>query len=265
MKSVDMKKHQENDAFPKIEKANKQTEKLPPLSIYLSLIPKKERNFFIKYLRYVQQLSMRGLGEKRIHKKSFNYLYRAVSDRQWSEKNLLGYLQKEFIVRNLSLSLLLEPLDGFEWMSKNLYPLELTEASPIGLQIISPITRMVAVLNNQTPPFYQPFSNLVFSYISRYVQEYYGLRTILKQVGVSIGDKRINQRLEKGLKEERQLLSVSRGLIFRIKIGFFIGLNALLTKKTIKKVNFFIYVNAFLYGLGYNLTTKNQTKNMKIR
>lgn len=255
---------QTND-FPKLEKVKKQSEKLPPLSLFLCLIPKSERGFFIQYLRYIRQLSKRGLGEKVIHKKSFNYLYRAVSDRQWSEKNLLGYLQKEFIARNLSLSLLLEPLDGFEWMSKNLYPLELTEASPIGLQIISPVSRMVAVLNNQTPPFYQPFSSLVFSYISRYVQEYSGLRIMLKKTGVSTGDKKISQRLEKGLKEARQLLSVTKGLVFRIKIGFFIGLNALLTKKTIKKVNFFIYVNAFLYGLGYNLTTKNQTKNMKIR
>ena len=107
---------QTND-FPKLEKEEKQSEKLPPLSLFLCLIPKSERGFFIQYLRYIRQLSKRGLGEKVIHKKSFNYLYRAVSDRQWSEKNLLGYLQKEFITRNLSLSLLLEPLDGFEWMS----------------------------------------------------------------------------------------------------------------------------------------------------
>ncbi len=251
--------------FPELEKVKKKMERLPPLSLFLCLIPKKERTFFIKYLRYIRQLSKRGLGEKKIHKKSFNYLYRAISDRQWSEKNLLGYLQKEFIARNLSLSLLLEPLDGFEWMSKNLYPLELTEASPIGLQIISPITRMVAVLNNQTPPFYQPFSSLAFLYVIRYVQEYSSLRIMLKKAGVSTGDKKISQRLEKGLKEVRQLLSVTKGLVFRIKIGFFIGLNALLTKKMIKKVNFLIYVNAFLYGLGYNLTTKNRTKNMKIR
>lgn len=253
------------DDFPPLYKEKKHSDKLPPLSIYLCLIPKKDRAFFIKYLLYMRQLSKRGLGEKKIHKKSFNYLYRAVSERQWSEKNLLGFLQKEFITRNLSLSLLLEPLDGFEWMSKNLYPLELTQASPIGLQIVSPLSRMVAVLNNQTPPFYQPFSNLFFSYISRYVQEYSGLRRILKQSGISTGDKKINQRLEKGVREDRQLLSVTQGLIFRFKIGFFIGLNIILTQKAVKTVNFLIYVNSFLYGLGYNLTTRNQTKNMKIR
>ncbi len=253
------------DDFPHLYKEKKQSDKLPPLSMYLCLIPTKDRTFFIKYLLYIRQLSKRGLGIKKIHEKSFNYLYRAVSERQWSEKNLLGFLQKEFIAKNLSLSLLLEPLDGFEWISKNLYPLELTEASPIGLQIISPLSRMVAVLNNQTPPFYQPFSNLFFSYISRYVQEYSGLRRILKQAGISTRDKKINQRLEKGMREDRQLLSVTQGLIFRFKIGFFIGLNIILPPKAVKSVNFLIYVNAFLYGLGYNLTTRNQTKDMKIR
>lgn len=262
MKSV---KTTEKPLFPLLNSKKDEVVALPPLSLYLKLIPKKDEAFFVQYLKYLHLLAIRGLKEKKVHQKSFNYLYQAVSKREWSKKNLLGYLQKEFIKRNLSLSLLLEPLDGFEWVSKNLYPLELTEASPMGLQIISPISRMVAVLNNQTPSFYQPFSNLVFSYISRYVQEYEGLRRILKKSGISTGDKKITQRLKKGLKSEQQLLSVTRGVIFRSKIGFFIGLNTILTEKVVQKINFLVYVNAFLYGLWYNLTTKNQTKEMKIK
>lgn len=103
-----------------------------------------------------------------LHPKSFNLLYRAVS-RTWPGRTLLGFLQKEFIARNLSLSLLLEPLDGFEWLSKNRYPLEFSAASPIWLQVISPFSRLVAVLNNQTPPFYQPFAALAFVYAAVYV------------------------------------------------------------------------------------------------
>ena len=76
-----------------------------------------------------------------LHPKSFNLLYRAVS-RTWPGRTLLGFLQKEFIARNLSLSLLLEPLDGFEWLSKNRYPLEFSAASPIWLQVISPFCRL---------------------------------------------------------------------------------------------------------------------------
>ncbi len=239
--------------------------KLPELNLYMKLIPQKDKDFFIKYIQYLRLLAKRGLKEKKLHRKSFNYLYRAIGERQWSSANILGYLQKEFIGRNLSLSLLLEPLDGFEWVSKNLYPLELSEASPIFLQIISPITRMIAVLNNQTPPFYQPFSALIFSYISLYVEEYQGLKDILQKNDIQVNDKRIRQQLVKGENEYKELLSVTRGIRFRLKIGFFIGLNIRLIKKIPQKMNFLIYVNSFLYGLWYIISTKNKTNTMKIK
>ena len=126
---------------------------LPPPSLYLQLVPVKDRELFRAYIFYLFLLLRRGMRRRGLHPKSFNLLYRAVS-RTWPGRTLLGFLQKEFIARNLSLSLLLEPLDGFEWLSKNRYPLEFSAASPIWLQVISPFSRLVAVLNNQTPPFY---------------------------------------------------------------------------------------------------------------
>ena len=141
---------------------------LPPPSLYLQLVPVKDRELFRAYIFYLFLLLRRGMRRRGLHPKSFNLLYRAVS-RTWPGRTLLGFLQKEFIARNLSLSLLLEPLDGFEWLSKNRYPLEFSAASPIWLQVISPFSRLVAVLNNQTPPFYQPFAALAFVYAAVYV------------------------------------------------------------------------------------------------
>ena len=141
---------------------------LPPPSLYLQLVPAKDRELFRAYIFYLFLLLRRGMRRRGLHPKSFNLLYRAVS-RTWPGRTLLGFLQKEFITRNLSLSLLLEPLDGFEWLSKNRYPLEFSAASPIWLQVISPFSRLVAVLNNQTPPFYQPFAALAFVYAAVYV------------------------------------------------------------------------------------------------
>ncbi len=113
---------------------------LPPFTSYARLIPTADRAFVVLYLKWLKLLAMRATKEKNIHHKTFNYLYRAVS-REWSETKLLGKLQKEFIERNLSLSLLLEPLDGFEWLSKNRYTLTIAKASPMLLQIISPLIR----------------------------------------------------------------------------------------------------------------------------
>ena len=101
---------------------------LPTPALYLRLVPAKDRELLQAYVFYLFLLSRRGLRQKGRHPKSFNLLYRAVS-RTWPGRTLLGFLQKEFIARNLSLSLLLEPLDGFEWLSKNRYPLEFSAAT----------------------------------------------------------------------------------------------------------------------------------------
>ena len=118
---------------------------LPSLSLYEHLVKKQDRALFLSYLGWIKLLADRGLRAKKISAKTFNRLYRAVLKPK-SEKTYLGHLQQEFIKKNLSLSLLLEPLDGFEWLSKNRYPLVFSNASPVLLTIISPITRFISRL-----------------------------------------------------------------------------------------------------------------------
>ena len=108
---------------------------LPPVKMYLKLVKKEDRKFFISYMEWLKLLFYRGLGLKKTKLNNFNNLYKAVY-KQWNKSCLLGYLQSEFIKRNLSLSLLLEPIDGFSWIAKNRYDLDYTKAITILLQII---------------------------------------------------------------------------------------------------------------------------------
>ena len=229
---------------------------------------------------------------------------------------LLGFVQKEFIARNLSLSLLLEPLDGFEWLSKNRYPLEFSAASPIWLQVISPFSRLVAVLNNQTPPFYQPFAALAFVYAAIYVLAVPSAAVALEGARVSVDAACLRRSLPLQQKEMLQLFAAASGFLFRLKTGFFVGLSRRLIRllpdvsasaaaatgssfavcspasaaatvssssavcspasaaassqgtagssasALCRKINFFVYVNAFLYGLWHILITKNKTRDL---
>ena len=260
---------------------------LPPPSLYLQLVPAKDR------------LLRRGMHRRGLHPKSFNLLYRAVS-RTWPGRTLLGFLQKEFIARNLSLSLLLEPLDGFEWLSKNRYPLEFSAASPIWLQVISPFSRLVAVLNNQTPPFYQPFAALAFVYAAVYVLAVPSAAVALEGARVSVDAACLRRSLPLQQKEMLQLFAAASGFLFRLKTGFFVGLSRRLIRllpdvsasaaavagssfatgssvsaaadsqgtagssasALCRKINFFVYVNAFLYGLWHTLITRNKTRDL---
>ncbi len=215
------------------------------------------------YLRWLRLLAVRGFRLKFLHDKTFNLLYRAVS-RQWSEKRLLGQLQQEFIRRNLSLSLLLEPLDGFEWISKNRYTLEFTKASPILLQIIAPMSRFIAILNNQRPPFYQPFSNLILAYTILYILQMPKAQQILQSSRLSIDNTTLKKQLLPLLKEAKEIIPVTYGIVFKLKISFFLALCRRLIQKIEQnnenKINFIDNVNAFLYGLWYALTVRSNSK-----
>lgn len=278
---------------------------LPPPSLYLQLVPVKDRELFRAYVFYLFLLLRRGMRRRGLHPKSFNLLYRAVS-RTWPGRTLLGFLQKEFIARNLSLSLLLEPLDGFEWLSKNRYPLEFSAASPIWLQVISPFSRLVAVLNNQTPPFYQPFAALAFVYAAVYVLAVPSAAVALDGARVSVDAACLRRSLPLQQKEMLQLFAAASGFLFRLKTGFFVGLSRRLIRllpdvsasaaaatgssfatgsssavcspasaaagsqgtagssasALCRKINFFVYVNAFLYGLWHTLITRNKTRDL---
>lgn len=215
---------------------------------------------------WLQLLAQRGINKKTVFLKTFNRLYRAVL-RPQNKKTLLGSLQQEFINNNLSLSLLLEPLDGFEWLSKKLYPLEFSSSSPIILQIISPVARLIGTLNNQHPPFYQPFINLLFVYLSLYLLNMPELSSMFEKSGIKTDRKKIKQTLPLILEESRQILPVTIGLCFKVKIAFYLGLGKRLLEKRAKhsknNINFLDYVNAFLYGLWYMITTKGSSRNLK--
>ena len=238
-------------------------ENMPQLDIYAGLIPTNNRKLYQDYMQWIYLLAQRGVHKKHIAKSTFNCLYKAVSH-PWQNSRLLGRLQSSFIKENLSLSLLLEPLDGFEWLSKNRYPLNFSSSSPILLQIISPISRFVAALNRQHPPVYQPLSTLISIYLALYLINMPKLIDVLKAADISVNATELRQELTLRLNEAKQILPQIKGMGFKLKVAFYIGLcQKLINQKSPKKINFFGYVNALLAGLWYTLTTKG--KKIKFR
>lgn len=237
-------------------------EKMPPLSIYLKLISKKDRAFFLLYLKWITLLAQRGVGLQKKSDNFFSNMYKAVQ-RSWNNTTLLGALQQEFIKRNISLSILLEPIDGFAWFSKNRYELEYTKSYPLLMPIISPISRLIAVLNNNSPIFYQPFSNLLFAYFSLYLKENKELKKIFKNNKISLNIKELDKQLPTIFNDAKYTITTSNRLIFKIKIGFYLGLLKILMQKKSKKIKKLDYVNSILYGLYYILTIKMKKTKLK--
>ena len=166
--------------------------------------------------------------------------------------------------------------------------------------MISPFSRLVAVLNNQTPPFYQPFAALAFVYAAVYVLAVPSAAVALEGARVSVDAACLRRSLPLQQKEMLQLFAAASGFLFRLKTGFFVGLSRRLIRllpdvsasaaavagssfatgssvsaaadsqgtagssasALCRKINFFVYVNAFLYGLWHTLITRNKTRDL---
>lgn len=235
---------------------------LPPLSHYIDLVTQEDRALFIAYIKWFYLLSKRGL---KIKNTNFKYLYKSIS-KEWSKNRLLGYLQQEFIKRNMSLSLLLEPIEGFDWLSKNRYQLSFSTMGAMMLQVIAPFSRFIAVTNNQKPPFYQPFSNLLFIYVALYTANMPNISLLFKNNSIDVDTKVLNEQLTRLHNEAKQVLSVTYGLKSKIKIAYLLGLSLVLIKKHQQpqknKIEKMDYVNSFLYGLWYMLKIRAKTKGL---
>ncbi len=229
------------------------------------IVPKEDLIFFQTYLHYIKLVLQRGFRVKKTSIKNFRLMYKAIS-KQWPEDKLLGYLQREFIKRNLSLSLLIEPLDGAEWLFKNKFTLTLDKASPILMQIIAPISRIIAILNKQRPPFYQPFSNIIFIYFVLYIMYDKSIRLILKNYGMKIQPKSILNTLLLLNKESKQVLTIIYGFKFKLKIAGLISLAQILIYKNINKeelkLNIFEKIKYILYVLWYMVDIRDKTKGL---
>ena len=235
---------------------------LPSLFHFLNLVSKKDREFLIAYIKWFYFLSKRGL---KLKKTSFKYLYKAVT-KEWSQNRLLGYLQQEFIKRNMSLSLLLEPIEGFYWLAKNRYKLSISATGAMMLQVVAPLSRFISVINGQKPSFYQPFSNLIFIYASIYMSNIPEVILLFKNNLIELDNKELGEHLPRLHNEAKQVLAITYGLKNKIKIAYYLGLGAVLIKKNQQtnknKLEKIDYVNSFLYGLCYMLQIRTKTKGL---
>lgn len=74
---------------------------------------------------------------------------------------LLARLQKQFVAENLSLYLLLEPVQAWRYLATLSATLSETQISEIIGRISSPAARMIMVLNDETPSTYLPMTALL--------------------------------------------------------------------------------------------------------
>jgi len=99
-----------------------------------------------------------------IRKEKLRLLEKALRKEFPLAGSVVTRLQKAFIAENLSVSLLLEPLNGWKYLAENKFPTSETQLSDIISTEISPLARLIMVLNNENPSTYFPFASLLLLY-----------------------------------------------------------------------------------------------------
>jgi len=128
------------------------------------ILPKKYKELWNDYCLFLQ------LGQNHfasdewsatVKKQQISLLERAIRKDFPLAGTLLYRLQKAFVAENLSLYLLLEPLQAWHWLIAAKMPDTEAQISEIVMRLSAPAARMLMVLNNENPSTYLPMTSLL--------------------------------------------------------------------------------------------------------
>ena len=77
------------------------------------------------------------------------------------KRSLLARLQQNFVKENLSLYLLLEPLQSWQWYAGGKMPNTEAQISELVSRVAAPAARLLMVLNEENPSTYLPMTSLL--------------------------------------------------------------------------------------------------------
>ncbi len=140
---------------------------MPPLfdeTPLLPLLSAQHRPLLRLYLRYLQ-LGWQHFSAARksatVKQEEIRLLEKAIRrDFSWSA-NFLAQLQKQFVVANLSPTLLTEPLVAWRYLATATSPLSEAQISEIISLLTAPLSRLLLALNNENPATYLPLQSLL--------------------------------------------------------------------------------------------------------
>lgn len=223
----------------------------------LFLTPKEHKSLVINYMRFFEMGLKMAVNEKLLPDtriKKIRLLQKSIYRPCPLKNNLLKYLQNSFVEQNLSLSLLSDLCQFF--IIRASYDDFKTWKQMVDCfqSEVSPIVRLLMVLNNLSPSVYLPFTSMGVSTLlmCNYVNENHSKPQDLEYLNLDDYKKFYMENI-KGLFKSAQILpQVVYDPWVRLKICIVIAENKVLFKKINKnKKSFFSmidYVKAMIYG-----------------
>ena len=128
------------------------------------ILKEKYRPLWLDYCRYLrlgqQRFTLQRLSNA-VRTEQIRLLESAIRKEFPLKQTLLARLQHKFVAENLSLYLLLEPLQAWQWYAGGKAVDTEAQISELISRIASPAARMLMVLNNENPSTYLPMTSLL--------------------------------------------------------------------------------------------------------
>lgn len=137
---------------------------MPENKDLLFLVPKSKRQLLALYLEFWNlgwRHFLSAARDKNVKQQQVRFIERAMRCSFPLSQNILARLQKAFIAENLSLYLLLDLLPVWRYLATDKQPSSEDQLSEIINIGVSPVARLIMVLNNESPSTYLPMQALL--------------------------------------------------------------------------------------------------------
>lgn len=216
------------------------------------LAAKEYRQLTAEYLAYLQ-LGKRHFSNPKItaaqRLEKLRLLEKALRKTCPLQQSLIFKLQQQFLQKNISISLLLEPLSVWRYAAAGKTPTSGAQVSEILNRLMSPLARLILVSHDENPSTYLPLTSL---FIILFLQENFEKNSdFIKKAKMS---KRQKESRLKGLyKSAKVILSLVKSKRLKFKLAIWLSKANLQTKQFINnkqhKPTFLDCTWIFLYSL----------------
>ena len=201
------------------------------------LVPNKNKELITCYLNFVS-LGFKVINndnlKSEIKLKKFDLLYRQIFKNCSLKGNVIYKLQKYFIAENISLSLLSDIIKALKELSLKEQYQTWNKFIYCSQLFLSPIVRMIMVLNNLNASVYMPFMSVMMSWLMLETGEYKKIEEFQNYSKLKY-HLFYTDKIRGFLKEGKVSLQVVSNKVFRYKLCYLVSMLDVILEKFFKR------------------------------
>lgn len=232
----------------------------------LSLVPKPKRRLLSLYLKFWYmgwQHFLSAAKDAETKQQQIKFLEDAMRRDFPLSQNILAQLQQAFVAENLSLYLLLDLLTAWRYLASGKQPTSEDQLSEIIGASVSPLARLIMVLNEEAPSTYLPMQALLSAFWGQIL--WLEKSPLTKKLHLSTRQK--NNKFQGQLKSASVLLAIVQHKSLKWRLALMLN-RMIIEKSSVKnnkqaKIAALDEMKIILYSIYQFVTVRHRTMTQK--